>query len=46
MSMNVHRLRPTAALCNQAVDGTLMQSERSAMTEAIARKIEEIFDIL
>jgi len=46
MSVNVHRLRLTARLCNQSVDGALLQVDKSAMRDAVARKIEEIFDIL
>ena len=46
MSVTVHRLRPKARLCNQAVEDALLQTDRSPMKDAVARKIEEIFDIL
>ncbi len=46
MSVNVRRLRPTARLCNQTIDQALAQADRSAMADAVAKKIAEIFDIL
>src|SRR5919202_249154 len=45
MTANVHRLNP-ARLCNEAVDGPMDESERTAMTALAARKIEELFDVL
>jgi GTP cyclohydrolase I len=46
MSVTVHRLRPKARLCNQAVEDALLQADRSPMRDAVARKIEEIFEIV
>jgi GTP cyclohydrolase I len=46
MTGSIYRLRPAARLCNQAIDTSSAEIDRAAMMEAVARKYEEIFDIL
>src|SRR5579871_649974 len=45
MTAKVHQLN-LARLGNQAVEAPLSPAERAGMTAAVARKVEELFDVL